>query len=334
MTDKDEFKFDDDDAFPETDLSDAFSEGEQSAPEEPEYPMTIEKTGGSRTRILLLVLLLVLAGGGAAYYYLMMEEPAPPPPKKVVAAPKPAPAPAPVAAPTPASPATVGTPPSPPAAPPAAAPAVKPEAVTVPPPPPPVAAAAPAPTLAVPAVPAQPVAAAVPPPAKPEVKPSPPLPPAAKLVATSGPWLVEAGTYVNASELKAVQQKIRRLGYEPQVSTLQRPVRMTRLRIGSYPESEIKGALAYARGIAAEAFALRSGETFTLYAGTFTSAENIRQMTERFSGEGVQVEQEPIEVNRTISLVRFGGFPDQATAEQFALKARRAGIVAEVIKSR
>jgi cell division septation protein DedD len=180
------------------------------------------------------------------------------------------------------------------------------------------------------AVPAKPEVKPAPVPAKVEAKPAS----AAKLVATSGPWLIEAGTYVNAAELKAVKQKVRSLGYEPQVSTMQKNVRMTRLRIGSYPESEVKEALAYARGIAPDAFALRAGETSTVYAGTFTSAENLRQMTQRFSSEGVKVEEEPLEVKRTISLVRFGGFPDQAAANQAAAQARRAGIVAEVIKSR
>jgi cell division septation protein DedD len=176
-------------------------------------------------------------------------------------------------------------------------------------------------------------------PAKPEVKPAPAKAeakpaPAAKLVATSGPWLIEAGTYVNAAELKSVKQKIRSLGYEPQVSTMQKNVHMTRLRIGSYPEGEVKEALAYARGIAPDAFALRTGGSSTVYAGTFTNAENLRQMSQRFISEGVKVEEEPVEVKRTISLVRFGGFADQAAANQAAAQARRAGIVAEVIKSR
>lgn len=323
MADKDEFKFDDDDSFPETDLSRAFSDGEQAAADEPEYPMTIKKAGGSRTRTLLLLLLLVVAGAGGAYYFLMMEEPAPPA-KVVAAAPKKAPAPVPVSPPPAAAPAT----PTPvPVAAPVPAPAT-PVTAAVPPPPQPEAKPAPAP-------------AAVPAPAKGEDKPAP-VPakaeaksePKAKLIATSGPWLIEAGTYVNTAELKSVRQKIRNLGYEPQVSTMQKTVRMTRLRIGSYPESEVKEALAYARGIAPDAFALRAGETTTLYAGTFTSFENLQMMKQRLVGEGVKVEEEPVEVKRAISLVRFGGFPDQAAAEKTAAQARRAGIVAEIIKSR
>ena len=328
MADKDEFKFDDDDSFPEPDLSNAFSDGEQTAQEEPEYPMTIKKAGGSRTRILLLLLLLVVAGAGAGYYFLMMEEaevPATPPAKAVAVAPKPAPAPVPVSPPQ-AKPVA----PAPPTPAPAAAPATpapaKPVTAAVPPPPKP--AAQPAPAAA--AAPPKPAAAVPATPAKPAAEPAP----AAKLIATAGPWLLEAGTYVNASELKSVKQKIRALGYEPQLSTMQKNVRMTRLRIGSYPENEVKEALAYARGIAPDAFALRSGGGVTVYAGTFTSGQNLRQMAERFSSEGVSVAEEPVEVKRTITLVRFGGFPDQKAAGEVAAKARRAGIVAEIIKSK
>jgi len=145
-------------------------------------------------------------------------------------------------------------------------------------------------------------------------------------------WLIEAGAFVNAGELKAVKEKIRKIGYEPQVSTMQKTVRLTRLRIGSYPEAEAKEALAYARGIAPDAFALRAGATTTIYAGAYANQENLRQMAERFSSEGVKVAEEPVEVKRVISLVRFGGFPDQAAANEAAVKARRAGIAAEVIK--
>lgn len=347
MADKDEFKFDDDDTFPETDLSGAFAEGEQSAPEEPEYPMTIKKSGGSRSRLLLLVLLLVVAAGGG-YYFLMMEDDEPPAPP-VVAAPRPAPAPAPVAAPAPppAQPAAPAASPAPPApaggqgqvtvAPPPPPPTTAPGAVAVPPPPKPAEPVAVTP----PPAPAKPVAAAAPAPAKVEAKveakPAAAPAPAASAVtpaAGAGPWMVEAGTYLNAAALKAAEKKIRALGYEPKVATTQKNVRMTRLRLGSFPEGEIKEALAYARGIAPDAFALRSGDTYTLYAGTFASPQNIRQMAERFAGEGVNAVEEPVDLMRTISLVRIGGFADEAAAGEVAARARKAGIAAEVVRPR
>lgn len=348
MADKDEFKFDDDDTFPETDLSGAFTEGEQAAAEEPDYPMTIKKSGGSKTRLLLLLLLLVVAGGGG-YYYLMMDEPEPQPqslPQKVVApAPKPA---VPAAPPESAAPAggqsAVAVSPPPPA------PAPAPAAVAVAPPAkPPESAPAVAPAAA--PAPAKPAVTVAPPPPKPEAKAAPaptPAPSPATATATvakpaetkaapaaaDGPWMVEAGTYLNASALKSAEKKIRGLGYEPQVSSTQKSVRLTRLRLGTFSEGEVKEALAYARGVAPDAFALRSGDMFTVYAGTFASQQNIRELTERLVSEGVRVEEEPVEVKRTISLLRFGGFADQAAATEAAAKARKAGIAAEVVKPR
>ena len=338
MADKDEFKFDDDDAFPDTDLGDAFAEGEQAVPTEPDYPMTIKKSGGSRMRLILLLLLVVLAGGGGAYYFLVMNEPPPPPKppaKKAVAAkPAPKPAPAPVA-PAPAAPAG-GTSTA------SAPPPAKPGGAAAPPPPKPAPAGA---TTAAPAKPATAPAPAVaaapaPAPAKPAPAPVPAPAPAKPSVQTAapavtdGPWKVEAGTYLNAAALKAAEKKIRSLGYEPQVSTTKQTVRMTRLRLGTFPESEVKEALAYARGIAPDAFSIRSAGGYTIYAGTYTNPQNIRQMTERLVSEGVPVEQEPYEAKRTISLVRFGGFADQKAAADAAAKARKAGIAAEVVNPR
>jgi hypothetical protein len=85
MSDKDQFTFDDDDDFPEADLSSAFSDGEveadNPAPEVQEKPEPTEEkkskkttkssgSGGSRSRSLLIVLLLVVAGAAGAYYLM------------------------------------------------------------------------------------------------------------------------------------------------------------------------------------------------------------------------------------------------------------------------
>ncbi len=338
MSGKDEFKFDDD-AFPETDLSAAFSEGEQSLPEEPEYPMTIKQAGGSRTRLLLLLLLLVVAAGGGMVYFQTMEEP-PPPPKPVVAtAPKPPPppvAPAQVSVPPPpVAPAPAGAPaqvsvppPPPPSAPAAAVPSVS---VALPPPPPP-AAAEPATAAVSTSAPAKPVAVPVPPPPKPAVQPPPAT--AVSTAAAGGPWQVEGGTYLNAAALKAAEAKIRGLGYEPRVSSSQKKVRMVRLRVGTAGEGQVKEALALVRTFVPEAFALRSGALYGIYAGTFANPENLRQLSEQLAGHGFNVVEEPVEVPQTISLVRFGGFADQAAAAEAAKRAQRAGIAAVVVKTR
>lgn len=357
MADKDDFKFDDDDAFPETDLSGAFSEGEQSVVTggEPDYPMTIKKAGGSKLKLLLGLLLVVLVAGGGGYYYFVMSKPAPlpqsPPPRRpAAAAPKPATVPPPTVPAAPAAGQTQVAVPPPPAKPgasasapaPVAAPA--PATVAVAPPPKP-AASVPAPVPAPSAVPAKPAVAVAPPPSAsvpvpapaptPAPTPAPVAKPAAAKAApkaSGGPWMVEAGTYLNPADLKSAQSVIRRLGYEPKVSTMNKVVHMTRLRLGSYPEGEAPEALAQARAIAPDAFTLRSGSNVTLYAGTYADQQNVREMLGRLVNQGIQVEEEPVDVKRTISLLRFGGFASQSSADKAAVKARQAGLAAEVVK--
>ena len=271
------------------------AEGEQTGPEVPDYPMTIKAAGGSRLRLLLLLLVLVAAGGG--YYVLMMSEPTappPPPPPQVVAV---VPLPATQPAPPPA-PVSVTPPPT-------AAPA------GAPPPP-----ASVAPALAE-APPAKPVATKV-------VAPT----------VSGGAWRVEAGTYQDSRAAQAAAEKIRGLGYEPQLRTAQKSIAMTHLRLGVFPASEVKTALAAAREVAPDAFALRSGETFAVYAGTFASPRSIRLVSAQLASVGVLVEEEPVMVKRTISLLQFGGFADQAAAAAAAARARQAGIAAEVVTPR
>ena len=92
MPDKDQFTFDDDDGFPETnldgqknspasdladsfpedDLSAAFSDGEHEAetPVQEETEPKVKSGGSSMMRIALMVLLLVVAGAGGAYYFI------------------------------------------------------------------------------------------------------------------------------------------------------------------------------------------------------------------------------------------------------------------------
>ena len=138
MSDKDQFTFDDNDDFPEADLSSAFSDGEFEADnpatdvqEESELAEAKKSrkadkssgSGGSRTRILLVVLLLVVAGGAGAYYFMDLGGTTPVVPTVPVPAQK--------------AQKTVALPPQPAKAPPAKVqPAAKPVSVAVPPPPP------------------------------------------------------------------------------------------------------------------------------------------------------------------------------------------------------
>jgi hypothetical protein len=212
---------------------------------------------------------------------------------------------------------------------------------TAPPPPPPpqVVAVVPLPATQ-PAPPPAPASVTPPPPASvaPALAEAPPAKPVAtKVVAptvSGGAWRVEAGTYQDSRAAQAAAEKIRGLGYEPQLRTAQKSIAMTRLRLGVFPASEVKTALAAAREVAPDAFALRSGENFAVYAGTFASPRSIRLVSAQLASVGVLVEEEPVMVKRTISLLQFDGFADQAAAAAAAARARQAGIAAEVVTPR
>lgn len=153
-------------------------------------------------------------------------------------------------------------------------------------------------------------------------------------VPAAGKWVVEVGSFDDDSALGKVLQLLHSLGFEPQVSRVLHEVPMVRLRLGEYPSADVQRALATARRVAPDAFALPEGDQFTVYAGTYARRDNVHQMIERLSAKGIQVEEEPVLVKRTVSLVRIGNFADQAEAEEAATKVRSGGVRAKVAMPR
>lgn len=370
MSDRDQFTFDDDDDFPEADLSAAFSEGEHTA-EEPvadEPDLKTKKAGNARTRILLMVLLLVVVGGAGAYYFMGLGGTTPSVPtvpvpvqrssKSVALPPQPAQAPEAQVKPEPtAEPVSVTVPPPPPVEPAAqAAPAKQPAAVVKPPAIPVVmseekAAAEqqeekPAEQLATqvavavsqppqaevpkPAPAPQQVATALP--APPAVESAKPLEPS--LQAAGGVFALDAGSYLLESNRNSLVAKIRKLGYEPLVTQIDATLDMTRLRLGTFSKDEVQEALDFARSIEAGAYSAPAGDRYVIYAGTFLKSSNIDTLSQRFLEEGIKVYPEPVQVVRTLNRIRFGSFTTKEEAAIAAQKAGEAGLQAVVVKSR
>jgi len=353
MPDKDDFTFDDNDDFSATDLSSAFEESEQQAPPEPpEGKKPSAAKGSSRSRTMLLILLLVVAAGAGAYYFMGLGETTPevvktpPPVKKTVALPpKPAQAPAPEPVKTPETPeqkpevAKLAVPPPPPAEPakveqPATAVPEKPAAekavAKVEPPPalpkPEVAETAPS----VKAVDQKPAVATAPVTAE---KPVQAPAPATDAAATSGNYTLDAGSFLLVNNRKTLEKKIRALGYEPRISSVEAQVKMNRLRLGSFPPDQAKEALAYAKTISPSSFSLPEGNHYVVYAGTFMKQQNVDKLREQFLIEGIQADIEPVEVTRNLSRVQFGFFADRQEATLAASQAADAGVTTTVVRS-
>ena len=357
MSDKDQFTFDDNDDFPEADLSSAFSDGEfeadTPAPEVQEEAEPMEEknsrevkkvdspsgSGGSRSRILLLVLLLVVAGAAGAYYFMDLggtTAVAPTVSKSAQKAQK-----------------TVALPPQPAKAPPAAPvktePVAKPVAVAVPPPPPVQPAAKPAVQIAAPAdkpIPAdQPVVqekaadkinpalqtakAEVAPAAKPMPTPEPVAAPAQ---VAGGIFSLDAGSYLFESNRDSLVTKLEKLGYEPLVTPVEAKLDMTRLRLGTYRKEEVQKALDFARAIEPGAYSAPAGDGYVIYVGTFLRKSTVDRLTKRFLAEGIKVHPEPVQVVRTLSRIRFGSFATRADAMAAADAAVKVGVKAVVVE--
>ncbi|MEJ2519611.1 MAG: SPOR domain-containing protein [Desulfuromonadales bacterium] len=386
MSDKDQFTFDENDEFPETDLSESFADAEHvmedppaeeaddSASSQTDWDNEPSQPSQTGIRFPLLLLLLVIGGFGGVYYVLNLGET--PSDVPTVPAQTQKPAPAETTLPSPAGPAaesaaetaqkgggiTVPAP-APPSAQPgagqeaaatgdsvspkpavvdqqadAAAPQGEDQAVAETSPPesstrPPAvseettAAAGEAPSDA-----SQPDEAG-PAMAKPDMAAAT-TPTEASPQAGEGLYILNAGAYLLDANRDALVAKIRKLGYEPVVTSVDTQVDMTRLRLGTFASDEVDEALAAARAIEPGAYSAPAGEGYVIYAGTFLTPGNIKRLTQKFLEQGIKVYPEPVRVTKKLSRVRFGSFATRDEAVAAADALAEAGVETVVIKSR
>lgn len=318
-----EFSFDDD--------------GDDFSLEPENFPKPKRPAGGGGGSKRLLWLLLLVAAGAGAYFYLYGGFPLNlgGPPAQKVAVPVKAPAAQPVAVkpvqPAPAAQPVAAKPVQPaPAAqpvavkPPAAVPEVPPPAVK------PTEPAAPSvavkPTASQPA--AQPVAVKPTQPA-PVVQPVAvkPAPPAPVVPLEQGRFQLSAGAFLVKANLLATEKHLRKLGFEPQRSTVKRPVAMIRLRIGRFAPQEAAARLAELRVKYPEAFTIQQGNRVALYAGSYRSINLARSYADRlFLNDGIHVDEEPVTLSLKMTVVHFGAFADRAEAQAAAKRVQAAGL--------
>jgi len=388
MPDKDQFTFDEEDDFPETDLSGIFGDAEEEAetdeeeafepsvaeqasadplaPEEADKPASSEqeppgsqqKGGGSRTRILLLILLLVMAGAAGLYYMRLPEESpfeteAVPTSQQVVAVPAPDPG---VKSKAPGQDAGSQQPAadekepvvsgegaetsSAPAA--EAAPELRDAPATadenvVPPASPADQVATgqteePAKTVAGDSRPAAAEAADKAGSGQP-LEQLAPEPVAQQPPPDAAAFVLDAGAFLFPAQLEEIKKKIRALGYEPVETEVKASVRLIRLQVGGFPEAEIAEKLAEVRKIAPDAFSLVRNGQHVIYAGSFANQDNVQRLSARFREEGFVVSEEPVKVEKVLSLIRFGAFQEDSAAEAAAEAAGEAGIPARVVEN-
>ncbi len=288
------------------------------APDEDELP-PVKKN--SLLRILLLVLLLVVLGGAAFYQFIGVPESALP--VSAVAQKRPVSVPAPPAASAPEQKQVTAS------ADPSAA-AMKSAA-----PPAPAKPAAAKPVVAVSPV-------KVPPATPPQTAPVPAIVPTAHaqtksavaIAASPGHFTLRSGAYLLASSLAEVEKGIRKLGFEPVHTPVQRKVAMTRLKVGTYPPAEAAAKLTSLANAAPDSFVLTHDGQATVYAGSYLILDQARSYADHLYSQGIRVEEEPAMVKETLQLVSFGDFANRKEAETAAARARAASLEAAVVKRR
>lgn len=149
-----------------------------------------------------------------------------------------------------------------------------------------------------------------------------------------GAYTVEAGAYRLESSLKEAEERLRRIGFEPQVTTAKKALAMTRLRVGSFAPEAGRAKLEALAELAPDAFVVRKGDELVVYAASYHDLDKARRFADRLHAEGVQVEEEAAEVEVPLFLLRSGIFPDLASARAAAARVRAEGLEALVVKKR
>jgi len=151
--------------------------------------------------------------------------------------------------------------------------------------------------------------------------------------APGGAYTVTAGAYLLSSSVKQADKSIRDLGFTPNHSKIKRDIEVIRLKEGTYGEAEARARVAqYKREFSDDAFALKEANGWTVYLGSYVGLDRARVHADRLYALGVRVTEVKAVVPMTLTLVSFGGFPDQTAAQKIVVKAKAAGLDAYVSK--
>lgn len=167
-------------------------------------------------------------------------------------------------------------------------------------------------------------------------KKSAPLPPVAPAQGAPVPQLftLETTTCQLSSDCMTIMDKIHKIGYTPELIPVESTLKMVRLKLGPFTSKTVKKALALARTITPGAYSLQDGESSVIYAGAYRAQENLDKQVRLFTKKGFKVYLEPVKIEKSLHLLRFGRFATQSAAEAVARTAASNGLQTTVIPSR
>jgi cell division protein FtsN len=316
-----------------------------------------QSTGNNRQQLLLLVLLLIVAAGAYVYFFTGLIVPrdqgAKKPPAPAAPVKKPMPPRPEESAAKPAQPAKEEAKPAPavpakqeaaakPATPPEAKPA-QPPAKPAPAKPAPPAAAAPKEAAKAAAKPApQPVKPEVKTAAKPAVQPAKPeakavVKPVAKkgappTKAAEGTFTLLVGEVAHDESLK-LKARLTKLGYGPvTLHHVKRMAPMNRLFVMEAAlRDEADEELQKLKKFTADAFVLPHNSTYSVFAGSYYSAQRAAAEKDRLGRQGFRVTLQKADLPITLTRVTVSGSGD---AEAAVTKLKKHGIRAKVLTTK
>ncbi|PLX84525.1 MAG: hypothetical protein C0618_11335, partial [Desulfuromonas sp.] len=157
--------------------------------------------------------------------------------------------------------------------------------------------------------------------------------PVAPVAEDEAAYVLQIGAFAFKKNLDRALSAVEALGYHPQVLTgKKKQVRMLRLRVGAFAPAEAREQLQTLKPLAPGAFLVRDGEQMVLYAGSYRSVGRARGQADLLFEKGIELQEETADLVMPVSVVRFGGFADRATAEKVAHKAKDAGLEILVVK--
>jgi len=145
-------------------------------------------------------------------------------------------------------------------------------------------------------------------------------------------YILQGGVFIVQTNLIATEKTIRALGFEPQRVASRRPVKMTRLLLGRYSPDEGRGRLHELEKLSPGAFLLKDDGQVAIYAGSYHDSAKAASYAETLSRQGLQVEEEPVEVVLPVTTLTFGDYQDMSAAREAAERARKQGLDVIIIK--
>jgi cell division septation protein DedD len=179
--------------------------------------------------------------------------------------------------------------------------------------------AAPAKTASPPATPAKTAEAE-----KPKATEAPKPKPAAVKKA----FQVVAGEYPSAPQLQEAMAKVKRAGFKPVTEKgIPRPTTMHRLLVGEYGDrGGAEASLQRVKAAGGQGFALREGDHFAVYAGSFAADSKAAQEKASLAAKGITATMRTATVPMPVTRLTVGRFATREEARRVADKLTKAGL--------